>query len=261
MSLAGRTIVVTGATRGIGKVTATHLAELGARVAVVGRNAERGEKTVAAITGAGHEAVFVRRDLSVESEVESLFAEVQERLGPPAAVVSNAAATDIDTRDHPVVELSTEDFDYFMHANVHSVFWTFKYGIPAMGDAGGSFVTMSSMESFMPRRGEPSYTTSKAAVSGLARQVAVEYGDRGIRSNVLVLGFIETNASRPLLENERIGSVIREATGGRPPSALDVARAVAFLASDAGAGFNGATLNLDRGITVLGRVPGDLTLG
>jgi 3-oxoacyl-[acyl-carrier protein] reductase len=261
MTLAGRTIVVTGATRGIGKVTATHLAELGARVAVVGRNAARGEKTVAAITAAGHEAVFFQRDLSVEADVSSLFTEVQERLGRPAAVVNNAAATDIDTRDHPVVELATQDFDYFMHANVHSVFWMFKYGIPAMGDAGGAFVTMSSMESFMPRRGEPSYTTSKAAVSGLARQVAVDYGDQGIRSNVLVLGFIETNATRPFLDDARIGPVIREATGGRPPSSLDVARATAFLASDAGAGFNGATINLDRGITVLGRVPSDLTLG
>ena len=261
MSLAGQVVVVTGATRGIGKVTATHLAELGARVAVVGRNAERGDTTVASIAAAGHEAVFIRRDLSQESEVESLFTEVAERLGRPSAVVSNAAATDIDTRDHPVVELTTDDFDYFMRANVYSVFWMFKYGIPAMGAAGGSFVTMSSMESFMPRRGEPSYSTSKAAVSGLARQVAVDYADAGIRSNTLVLGFIETNATRPFLDDERIGGVIREATGGRPPSSLDVARAVAFLASDAGAGFNGATLNLDRGITVLGRVPSDLTIG
>ena len=144
-------------------------------------------------------------------------------------MVSNAAATDIDTRDHPVVDLSTDDFDYFMRANVYSVFWMFKYGIPAMGAAGGSFVTMSSMESFMPRRGEPSYSTSKAAVSGLARQVAVDYADAGIRSNTLVLGFIETNATRPFLDDERIGAVIRDATGGRPPSSLDVAEAVAFL--------------------------------
>ena len=107
----------------------------------------------------------------------------------------------------------------------------------------------------MSARGQGSYAAAKAAATALSRQVAVDYGDQGIRANVLTLGFIETNASAPLLDDPVIGPAVRAATGGRPPSALDVARAVAFLASVDGCGFNGANLVLDRGMTAMSHVP------
>ena len=149
-------------------------------------------------------------------------------------------------------------FDHFMRTNVYSVFWSFKYGIPAMQPGGGAFVTLSSIESITPRAGEPSYATSKGAVTTLSRQVAVDYRDDGIRANVLVLGFVETNASKTLLADRRIGDVVRGTTGNRPVQALDVAKAVAFLVSDEATGFNGSTITLDRGMTVVGHVPADL---
>ena len=260
MLLDGQVVVVTGATRGIGKVTASHLATTGARVAVVGRNADRGAKVVGEITAAGGDATFFACDLSVEDAVATLFDDVRDRYGKVDAVVNNAASTEIATRDRPVVDLATDDFDHFMRANVYSVFWAFKYGIPAMGLDGGAFVTMASIEAFTPRPGEPSYSTSKSAVCGLARQVAVDYGDKGIRSNTLVLGFIETNASRAFLQDDRLGGIIRGVTGGHPATSLDVARAAAFFVSEDAAGFNGATLTLDRGMTVVNHVPGDLTI-
>jgi NAD(P)-dependent dehydrogenase (short-subunit alcohol dehydrogenase family) len=259
--LGDTTVVVTGATRGIGKVTALHLAERGARVFVVGRNTERGQRVEADIVGAGGRGTFLACDLTVEDQVAALFDEVRQRAGSLDVVVNNAAATDVVSRDGPVVDLRTEDFDHFLSANVRSVFWCFKYGIPAMGGRGGTFVTVSSVEAITPRAGEPAYSASKAAVCGLSRQVAVDYGHRGISANTLVLGFIETNASRALLEDRRIGERIRGATGGQPPTSLDVARAVAFLATSGAAGFNGATLVLDRGLTVTSHVPSDMTLG
>ncbi len=259
--LAGKIIVVTGATRGIGKVVATHLADQGAEVVLVGRNAERAARVLADIVERGGDASFLPCDLTEEDQVAGLFAEIRRSRGRLDVVVNNAAATDVAERDRPVVDLGTEDFDHFLHANVHSVFWCFKYGIPVMAPGGGSFVTMSSVEAATPRPGELGYATSKAAVCGLSRQVAVDYGHRGISANTLMLGFIETNATRPFLEDPRIGDVVRRATGGRPPTSLDVAHAVAFLASRAAAGFNGATLVLDRGLTVTGHVPGDLTIG
>ncbi len=259
-ALHDKTVIVTGSTRGIGKVTAAHLAGCGAEVFVVGRNVERGARVVSDIADAGGRSTFVRCDLSVEEEVAALFADVRRQAGALDVVVNNAAATDVATRDGSVVDVRTEDFEHFLRANVHSVFWCFKYGIPAMGPGGGSFVTISSVEAITPRAGEFSYATTKAAVCGLSRQVAVDYGHRGISANTLLLGFIETNATRPFLDDARIGDRVRGATGGRPPSSVDVARAVAFLASSGAAGFNGATLVLDRGLTVTGQVPGDLSI-
>jgi NAD(P)-dependent dehydrogenase (short-subunit alcohol dehydrogenase family) len=92
----------------------------------------------------------------------------------------------------------------------------------------------------------------------MTRQVAVEYAHHGIRANTLVLGFIETNASRPLLADERVGPIVRRTTGGAPPTSLDVARAAVFFLSDDSNGFNGATVALDRGMTAGGPLPNDL---
>jgi NAD(P)-dependent dehydrogenase (short-subunit alcohol dehydrogenase family) len=256
--LRGKSIVVTGSTRGIGKVVAIELAAQGAQVVVVGRNRDRGEKVIAEIESTGGTAVLLPCDLSIEEEVARLFDDVLARFGALHGVVNNAAETDIVSRDKPIADQPTEDFDHFMKANVYSVFWCFKYGIRAMLPAGGSFVTMSSVESITPRGGEPSYSTAKAAVSGLSRQVAVDYGDQGIRANTLVLGFIETNASRSLLADAHIGPIVRGVTGGAPPTSLDVARATAFLLSDDAQGFNAATITLDRGMTATGHVPSDL---
>jgi 3-oxoacyl-[acyl-carrier protein] reductase len=255
VSLKGKSVVITGATRGIGKATATHLATEGARVSVVGRSVERGERVVADITASGGTAEFIRCDVSVEDDVSSLFDDVVRRHGSIDVVVNNAAATDLATRDRPVVEQKTEDFDHFVRTCLYSVFWSFKYGIPAMGPAGGAFVTISSIQALVASAAQPSYAAAKAAAIALSRQVAVDYGDKGVRANVLVLGWIETNASAPLLEDPVIGTAVRGATGGRPATALDVALAVAFLGAEDGRGFNGATLVLDRGMTALSHVP------
>ena len=255
MSLKDKAIVITGATRGIGKAIAMHLAAEGARVSVVGRSVERGQRVVTEITAAGGTAAFISCDVSVEDDVAALFAEATKRHGTVDAVVNNAAATEVATRDRPVVEQTTEDFDYFVRSSLYSVFWSFKYGIPAMSPAGGVFVTISSIAATVSSRAQGSYAAAKAAAATLSRQVAVDYGDQGIRSNVLTLGFVETNATARLLDDPRIGSAVRAATGGRPPTSIDVARAVAFLASDDGWGFNGANLVLDRGMTAMSHVP------
>ena len=255
MSVKDKAVVITGATRGIGKAMAIHLAAEGARVSVVGRSVERGDRVVADITAAGGTASFIHCDVSVEDDVAALFEQVTRRHGFIDAVVNNAAATDVASRDHPVVEQTTADFDHFVRSCLYSVFWTFKYGIPAMSLSGGAFVTISSIAAMVSTRAQGSYAAAKAAATTLSRQVAVDYGDAGIRANVLTLGFIETNATGPLLDDPSIGPAVRAATGGRPPSALDVARAVGFLASDDACGFNGANLILDRGMTAISNVP------
>lgn len=250
-----RVVVVTGSTRGIGKATALHLAAQGARVAVVGRSSARGEGVVADIVKAGGQAQHFTCDLTHEQDVRNLFDKVASTWGRVDAVVNNASPSDLVERDRRVTEQTTEDFDYFVRGGLYSVFFSFKYGIPAMGDAGGAFVTISSLAAVSSRPDEPSYAASKAAAAALTRQVAVDYGHQGIRANVLMLGFIRTNASAPLLDNERIGSAVAAATPGGVVTSDDCARAVAFLISPDSVGFNGSTFTLDGGMSAVSHIP------
>jgi NAD(P)-dependent dehydrogenase (short-subunit alcohol dehydrogenase family) len=253
--LQDKVAAVTGSTRGIGKVIAAHLAAEGARVAVVGRSTDRGQRVTDAIVAAGGRAKLFPCDLSAERNVERLFDDIVDTWGPLDIVVNNAAPTDLAERDRPVTEQSTEDFEHFIRGGLYSVFWSFKYGIPAMNPAGGAFVTISSLAAVCSRVAEPSYAATKAAAAALTRQVAVDYGHLGIRANVLTLGFMHTNATASLLTDGRIGPMIRATTLGHVPTSEDCAKAVAFLVSDASAGFNGASLTLDGGMSALSHVP------
>ena len=106
----------------------------------------------------------------------ALYDEVTGLYGTVDAVIDNAAATDVATRDRPIVTQTTEDFDYFVRSCLYSVFWSFKYGIPAMGETGGAFVSISSIAAEAVTKGLGSYAAAKAAAATLSRQVAVEYG-------------------------------------------------------------------------------------
>jgi NAD(P)-dependent dehydrogenase (short-subunit alcohol dehydrogenase family) len=246
--------IVTGGTRNIGKVISKTLAAAGAHVVIGGRSVERGERTAAEIVAGGGSCRFVVADLSLEAHAERLVRSAVEEFGSLDVVVSNAAATDVAMRDAPVADLSTEDFDHFLAAGLRGAFWMFKFGVTAMNGS-GSFVSIGSLASLTSRPAEPAYAASKGGLTSLARQVAVDYGPLGIRSNTLVLGFIQTNASKPLLADPRYGDKLRAVVPGPIPEAKDVAAAVLFLASDAGHGFNGATLVLDGGLSAMSSVP------
>ncbi|MGD9794401.1 MAG: SDR family NAD(P)-dependent oxidoreductase [Acidimicrobiia bacterium] len=253
-ALDGRVAIVTGATRNIGKVIARELAAHGASVVIGGRSIERGTRVEAELSVDGRVCRFVPCDLTLERDAETLVQRTVEMFGRVDIVVNNASATDVAIRDRPVVEQTTEDFDHFLGASLRGAFWMFKYAVPAMGDS-GSFVSISSTASMSSRPGEPAYGAAKGGMNALSRQVAVEYGPRGIRSNTLVLGFIVTNASAPLVADARYGDRLRACVPGTLPTALDVANAVVFLAGDASRGFNGATLVLDGGLSAMSPVP------
>ncbi len=126
-----------------------------------------------------------------------------------------------------------------------------------MRPQGGSFVTISSTAALVSAPNQTAYATTKSAVTALTRQVAIDYGKRGIRANSLVLGLIETAATRRMLAETPIGEVVRAATAGAVPTSSDVAEAVAFLAQ--AKGFNGASTVLDGGQLALSHVP-DLSI-
>jgi NAD(P)-dependent dehydrogenase (short-subunit alcohol dehydrogenase family) len=248
-------VVVTGSTRGIGKATALHLAAQGARVAVVGRSSARGEGVVADILKTGGQAQHFTCDVSHEQDVRTLFDKVGTAWGRVDAVVNNASPTDLVERERRVTEQTTENFDHCIRGGLDSGVGALKSGRPALGDAGGGFVTISSLAAVSSRPAEPSYAASKAAAAALTRQVAVDYGQQGIRANILMLGFVRTNASAPLLENARIGSAVAAATPGGVVTSDDCARAVAFLISPDSVGFNGSTFTLDGGMSAVSHIP------
>jgi len=252
--LSGKVAIVTGGTRNIGKVTSTMLAEAGAQVVIAGRSVDKGLRTASTIVANGGMCRYQETDLSREADAERLIRTTVEDWGGLDIVVNNASPTDVALRDGRVADLATEDFDHFIGAGLRGAFWMFKYGVAAM-EGSGCFVSISSNAAFASRSAEPAYAAAKGGLNALARQVAVDYGPHGIRSNTLVLGFIKTNATTPLLDDPRYGDQLRAGVPGPIPEAKDVAAAVLFLASDAGRGFNGATLVLDGGQSALSSVP------
>ncbi len=247
--LEGKICVVTGSTRGIGRTIAAALGGAGAVVVVTGRTEDAGRAVASQIESDGGRAMFVRCDVSEESNVAELFATVARELGRVDVVVNNAAATGLGVAQQPVVQHSSEQFDYFVRATLYSAFWCFKYAIPTMGTAGGVFVSISSNASSFPTPAHPAYAAAKAGLNGLVRQVALDYGPTGIRSNAVVIGFTD-KANNPFAENPEAMSRLRAATLGVVPTYHDVAGFVLYLASDAGRAFNGALLHLDGGASV-----------
>ena len=255
MRLADRTVVVTGATGGIGRHIAVACGREGASVVVVGRNEARGAKVAAQVLSVGGQARFVRTDLTVEKDVALLYEITAAAFGTVDAVVINAAATDVVERDRPIAEQTTEDFSYFIDGCLYSAFWSYKYAIRYMLPRGGAFLSMSSVAAVVGRPRMPSYSAAKGALNALTRQVARDYGKLGIRSNGLVLGFTLTDRNERMLENAQLRASLEQAFLGSIPEASDVASVAVSLISDEARAVNGALLSVDGGVLANSALP------
>ena len=252
--LAGKTALVTGSTRGIGKAIAARFAAEGARVLVTGRTSPDGESVVESIRAAGGEAGYVRADLTVESDVRAAIDAACEQFGGLDVLVNNVTVTDVlrvgpDRRDGAVTEIETEDWESILRGGATSAFWACKHAFPAMIEAGGgSIVSISSSASTRGVRGMIGHSASKAALEALTRSVAVDGAPHGIRANSLVLGFIaDTGGHEALLEDAGRGAALRGMHLTRLGMAEDVAAAALFLASDEAGFVTGISLPLDGG--------------
>ncbi|WP_328723437.1 SDR family oxidoreductase [Streptomyces sp. NBC_00247] len=234
-SLRGRTALVTGASRGIGRGIARRLAADGALVAVhYASNEEAAERTVAAIRDDGGRCFPVRAELGVDGDVGALFAAFDagargQGAGPELDILVNNAAVSISSR---IADLRAEDFDRLIAVNTRAPLFVIQEALKRMGD-GGRIVNISSAAS---RRALPrtlAYSMSKGAVDSLTRTLAEELGPRGITVNAVAPGFVETemNSSRRATEEARSAIAALSAFDriGRPE---DIADIVAFLASD-----------------------------
>jgi len=252
MQLEGKTAIITGSTRGIGAVMARTFAARGARVVVSGRNVERGESVAADIRAAGGTATFVRVDVTVEEDVRHLIEETRSTYGGLNVLVNNAAPTDLMAATTcGVHEYSTEDFDAIVQGCLYGTFWCCKYGIEEMLEHGGSVINISSGAAIQASPGVPAYSAAKAAIHGLTRSIAVDYGEAGIRANVIAVGLIKDELTSALF------SIPAMATGivglqlvPRPGEPSDIAGLAAYLASDESAFMSGQEIRMDGGLTI-----------
>jgi len=247
--LSGKTALITGSSRGIGRAIAETMAAAGARVVITSRKADACTAVADGLKSAGHEAMAVPCNVSQREDVERL---VDETLGTWKRIdilVCNAAT-------NPVFgwmsKVDDDAFDKIMRTNVRANMWLCRLILPQMAERGsGSVVLVGSIAGVLGTRGIGTYGLSKAADAQLARNLAVEWGAYGIRANAIAPGLIRTDFARALWEDEDISSRVQERTPlARVGEPRDVAGVALFLASDASRYMTGQTLLVDGGLSI-----------
>ncbi|MEO1191941.1 MAG: SDR family oxidoreductase [Pseudomonadota bacterium] len=250
----GKSVLISGGAGGMGLSAAQLFAEEGAKVSILDLDQAAGEKAVAEITAAGGEAHFRQTDVSKSDAVEAAVAEALARQGR-IDVLYNHAGTIIVK---PLHESSEADYERMMDINLRSAFLVCRAVVRAMRESGGgSIVATASIGSEKAFALESLYCMSKAAVLMLARVIAVEYRDAGIRCNAVCPGFVKTaHGLREIDELDGLGQSWEEGnlagSQGRICEPEEVARAVLFLASDEASFINGSALYVDNGWFVKG---------
>ena len=251
MHVADKSIIVTGAGSGIGAGIARHLAAQGARVIVNDINAAAGEQVAAAIRADAGVAQFVQADMTLSSDVQALVAAALQLYGRLDCMVNNAGWTH---RNRPLLEVSEAEFDRVYAVNVKSIYLSAIHAVPVMranpGGSGGSFINIASTAAIRPRPGLTWYNGSKAAVIGTSKSMAAELGPDNIRVNCINpvfnpdTGLAAEFAGGPV-DEERRARFLASIPLGRFSTALDVAQAVHYLASDEASFISGACLEVD----------------
>jgi 3-oxoacyl-[acyl-carrier protein] reductase len=225
---AGRTALVTGGGRGIGRAVCVELARLGANVAInYRRDQDAAEETAAEVRAAGREAVTMRTDMGDPAEVESMVAVAREKLGPITLLVNNAAYTHLLSHD----QLTFHRWQRFMSTNLNGPFlttWAAKDDMAAAG--GGAVVNISSLGGIRGRPDMIGYGTSKAALNHFTRTAGMALAPLGIRVNAVAAGVIATPRA-DTLDAETRESVTRDIPMGREGTPEEIASAVRFLLS------------------------------
>ena len=252
MRLDGKVTIITGGGSGMGKTAAELFAKEGARVVVSDVSEAAGESVVSAVKAAGGDATFIRADVSREDDARAMVQHAVATFGRLDALYNNAGI--MPEADHSVIDTDVDTWDKVMAVNVRGVFLGCKYAIPQMLERGsGSIINVASFVAILGCSvPQDAYTASKGAVLALTRSTAVQFAGRGVRSNAISPGPIETPLMTEWLLKDEAAKQLRLArnpTGrfGRPE---EIVNAAIYLASDESRWTNGANFVIDGGITV-----------
>lgn len=239
--------IITGASAGIGRVTAVALAKEGIRVSLAARRDKEGEETLRLVKESGGEGIFVRTDVSNEDDVRKLVEKTVEQYGRLDYAFNNAGVVEDPA---PFTSKTSSQFDKIMNVNVKGIWLSMKYQIPQMlKNGGGALVNNSSVFGVIANPQLPFYTASKHAVLGLTKAAALEYAKAGVRINAIAPGAIETEMMEQSIGNDK---QLREALValhpiGRAGKPEEIANAVIWLLSDKASFLTGHTLVVDGG--------------
>jgi NAD(P)-dependent dehydrogenase (short-subunit alcohol dehydrogenase family) len=240
------TALITGATSGIGRAAADKLARSGVHVMVVGRNVERGERTIAEIRAAGGKADFISSNLRDAASARAVAKKAVELGNGRVDVINNAGVFPFG----PTHQMSEETFDEVYALNVKAPYFLVAELAPLMAQRGkGAIVNVSTMVADYGAAGMSLYGSSKAAINLLTKAWAAEYGPKGVRVNAVSPGPTRTEGTAAM--GDALQQLAAQAPAGRPAAPEEIAEAIVFLATDRASFVHGAILPVDGGRTAV----------
>src|SRR5947207_2823080 len=246
--LDGKVAWISGATSGIGEATARLFAREGAKVALVGRRLAFSRRIAAQLKAGGGEAFPLACDVSNERQVRDSIRQTVKHFGKLDILVNNAGMVHVK----PLHEYTEREWNQVMDVNVKSMFFAVKHAIPHLRRAGcGYVVNVGSISSFVGQALTPVYTTTKHAVVGLTKSIALDYAADGIRCNCVCPGITDTPMLREHMKmnadpDAALRDRLRRVPIGVPLTPNDIAKSVLYFSCEDSAGITGATLVIDR---------------
>ena len=244
--LEGKTAIVTGGARGIGRAISVKLASEGANVVIcdIVIN-EAAEETIKLIEEQGVKAAAFVANVTVPEDCDNLFKQAAEQFGSVDILVNNAGVT----RDNLIMRMKEEEFDLVIATNLKGTYNMMKAAArPMMKARYGRIVNISSVVGIYGNAGQVNYSASKAGVIGMTKSLAKELGSRGITVNAVAPGFIETDMTK-VLSDDLKAEMVKNIALGRAGQPEDVAKVVAFLASDEAAYVTGQVIEVSGGMS------------
>lgn len=246
--LSGKTAIVTGASKGIGKSIALALGQQGANVVISSRKQEACDSVVAEFEQEDIIATGIACHMGNSEQIHGLVQKTIEKFGSIDIVINNAATNPIFGN---VEDADAEAFDKIMNVNVKGPWELCKLALPHLKEVNGNIINISSIEGLTPGFGLGLYSVSKSALIAMTKVMAREWGKEGIRANVICPGLVETKFSEALTSNEQIlKHVVAKQAIQTVAQPIDMAGLALYLASDAAAFITGGVYTADGGYTI-----------